>query len=45
MKIALTVSFGTWKQEFYWGKTDAKYALVEVSGIILTVGFDFAIKV
>lgn len=45
MKIALTVMFGTGKYEFCWGKPDAKYALVEVSGIILTVGFDFAIKV
>ena len=45
MKIALTLSFLTWKQEFYWGRAEAKYALVELSGTVLTIGVAFSIKV
>lgn len=45
MKIALTLSLLTWKQEFYWGMTDAKHIIVELSGTILTIGVAFSIKV
>ena len=45
MKISLVLSFANWKQEFYWGKPDSKWALVELSGTVLTIGVTFSLKV
>lgn len=45
MKIG--VSVGLWGKawEFYWGKPDAKYAIVELSGTVLTVKVAIYLKV
>ena len=45
MKISLVLTLGKWKQEFYWGRDTAKWAIVELSGTVLTVGVSFSVKV
>lgn len=45
MKIGIIVGIGGKAWEFYWGKTNAKYAIVELSGTILTIKVDIYVKV
>jgi len=45
VKFSITISFLSWRQEFYWGKVDANISLLELSGTILTIGIDIALKV
>lgn len=46
MKIGLSIGFWGKEWEFFWGHNpDAKYAIAEISGTILTVKLSFYIKV
>lgn len=45
MKISIAVMLGTMKWEAYWGNPNAKYALIQLAGTILTVGVEFSLKV
>ena len=45
MKIALSITVFGKGYEWFWGNADAKYALVELSGTVLTIGISFSIKV
>lgn len=45
MKIGIMISMGVWKREFFWGKAEAKYALAELSGTVLTVGIALFVRV
>ena len=45
MRIGLTVGIIGKEWEFYWGGGEGKYALVEISGTILTAKISFFVKV
>jgi len=45
MKIGLSLGIVGKEWEFFWGKTDAKYGLVELSGTILTVKVSIYLRV
>ncbi len=45
MKIGVSVGIWGKKWELYWGKADAKYALVELSGTVLTAQVAIYLKV
>ncbi len=45
MRVALILSFLTWRKEFCVGKTNAQHSMVQLSGTVLTLGVDFSIKV
>lgn len=45
MRVGISFGIGGKVWEFCWGKSTAKYALVELSGTILTVQVSFYIKV
>ena len=45
MKISIAVMLGSMKWEAFWGNVNAKYALIQISGTILTVGIELSVKV
>ncbi len=46
MKIGLSIGFWGKEREFFWGSNqEAKFALVELSGTILTIKLSLFIKV
>ena len=45
MKIGITVGLWGKKWEFYYGKLSAKYAIVELSGTVLTIQVAIFLKV
>jgi hypothetical protein len=45
MKVTLTLNFLAWTRSFTWGNPNAKYAIVELAGTILTIGIAFSVKV
>lgn len=45
MKIGISIGFWGKEWEFYYGKADAKYSLLELSGTVLTAKVAIYIKV
>lgn len=45
MKIGISVGIWGKEWEFYWGKKDAKYAIAELSGTVLTIKISIYVKV
>ena len=45
MKVGLTIGIFGEEWEFYWGKAEAKYGLVELSGTILTAKVEIYVRV
>ena len=45
MKVGITIGIWDKEYEFYWGQLSAKYAIVELSGTILTAKVSIYVKV
>jgi hypothetical protein len=45
MKVGISIGIFGKEWEFYWGKTDAKYGIVELSGTILTAKVSIYVRV
>ena len=45
MKIGISIGLWGKEWEFFYGKPDAKYALVELSGTVLTAKVSIYVKV
>ena len=45
MKIGISIGFMGKEWEFYWGKEDASYGIVELSGTVLTAKVSIYVRV